>query len=542
MALQTKTKPPTEDRAELATELVAKIGKRRRWPMLVLGLALGAGATYGILGYLDTADGGEDTANGGEGTAGEESVELTTAPVEVRDLLEEVEWTGTLLYGEPVTIGATSTAGGTSTSTSTSGGAVGGTITGATALGTEIARGNTVAMVDGEPVVAIYGQRPLWRDLEEGIEGPDVLMLEANLVALGYDQDVTVSVDSEFTGNTELMVERWQEDLGMAVTGIVGISDVVVLPGPGVLTTEAVVGATASGDLATVSPERSTTDITSQLDGIITDVAPLLTEVVHGTVLFAIDGVPVVAVSEAGIAEDSVLGQLTSQTFTNLELEQALATDLFDPDEQMTVDGVITDATSAAITRWQTEAGLPVTGVADPAYYQPITEGQTVEEHLYDDGVSAMRPVLVTSASELRVEVVVGVADADEFVFGQSVDITLADETEVKGTVFDIGPVTRANQQADPTVTITIEVVADGDTELVEGNVTVTTISEAIEGATAVPTRGLVSLAEGGFAVELANDDGSTSLVGIEIGAFDDGYVEVTSGNISPGAEIVVPR
>ena len=521
-----RTNPEQTD-PQLAAELVAKLSRRRRWPALLLGLALGAGATYGVMRYTDSTNDTEQSAAG-------ETVQLATAPAELRDLLEEVEWAGTLQYGEPIAVGSGAAA-------------ASGTVTGATPLGTTISRGTTVAMVDGEPVVAIYGERPLWRELRDGVEGADVLLLETNLVALGYDQDVTVSVDEEFTANTELMVERWQEDLGMTITGTVAPSDVVVLPGPGVLTAEAVVGASAAVGLGTVSAERSVTDIVSRIDGLVADRAAPGTEVQHGTVLFTIDAVPVAAIGQSQIDEDPVLAELASSTFTDLELEAALSAAGYDPDLAMTVDGVITDASTAAITRWQETAGLPVTGIAAPAYYQLVAGGQTVdadtaENTTVENEISAQRPVLTTSASELRVEVSVGVADADEFTEGQTVTITLADENEVSGVVLDVGPVTRANQQADPAVTVTIEVIADADTDLVEGNVTITTISEAIEGAITVPTRGLVSLAEGGFAVEVVNADGTTGLVAVEIGAFDDGYVEVTEGDISVGAEIVVPR
>ena len=174
--------------------------------------------------------------------------------------------------------------------------------------------------------------------------------------------------------------------------------------------------------------------------------------------------------------------------------------------------------------------------------------GQTVDAHLIgtdpetDGTVSASRPVLTASASELLVEVEVGVADADEFVVGQSVSIELADEQVIDGVVAEIGQVQRANPQADPIVTIGIDVIADADQNLVEGTANVTTISESIEGATAVPTRALVSLAEGGFAVEVVADDGSTGLVGVELGAFDEGYVQVIDGDVAPGDEVVVPQ
>lgn len=525
---QSHTEPEPESHAESAdndersaAELVAAelAARRRRWPFLMIGLAVGAAAAFGIMTYLD----GRDTE---DGTDVAETVVLSTAPVESRDLLEEVEWDGTLQYGEPIEIAGS-----------------GGTITGATPVGTALERGDVIASVDGQAVVVLYGQRPLWRTLRQGVEGVDVFLLESNLVALGYDSDVSVTVDHEFTANTELMVERWQEDVGRDVTGTVEASDVVLTPGPAVVTSEAQVGAAAQGTLATISSDRTVTDIVSAVVGQVSSPAAAGTAVEHGTILYQVDDVPVVAVAAARSADDPVLEVLTSATFTTLELEEALAAAGHDPDAEMTVDGSVTAATTAAIERWQQAVGLPVTGQYDPGYYLVIPGGQTIDGSVIEEETSgALRPILTASNSELRVEIVVGVADADEFELDQSVSIELADETIVDGTVVEVGVVERSSQQADPTVTIVIEVLAGSDQELVEGNATVTTISEAIIGATAIPTRALVSLSEGGFAVEVVAADGGTNLVSVELGAFDDGYVEVTDGNLSPGDNVVVPQ
>ncbi|MEL6982622.1 MAG: hypothetical protein AAFO29_09380, partial [Actinomycetota bacterium] len=143
---------------------------------------------------------------------------------------------------------------------------------------------------------------------------------------------------------------------------------------------------------------------------------------------------------------------------------------------------------------------------------------------------------------QLAVEVTVDVADADEFTEGQEVTVELADETTAPGVVVIVGPVVQsADPQSSPTVTIEIVVDAEG-TEPVAGPVTVLSAGEIIEGATVVPTRALISLAEGGFAVERVGPGGAAELIGIEIGTFDDGVVEVVEGDLSPGDEVVVPR
>ena len=149
---------------------------------------------------------------------------------------------------------------------------------------------------------------------------------------------------------------------------------------------------------------------------------------------------------------------------------------------------------------------------------------------------------MTLSVSRLSAEVVVEVADADEFTVGDPVSVELADETTADGVVVSLGSVTAgANQQSAPTVTVGIEVAVDADREVVVGPVTVLTSGETVLGAIVVPTRALISLSEGGFAVEKVGPGGEPSLVGVELGTFDDGVVEVTDGDLVAGDEVVVP-
>ncbi len=494
---------------------------RRRWPAALLGLAVGIGGTVAVATLLDRR---ADTS-----APDAVDVELATAPVERRDLVEEIEWSGTLGYGEPVTIAGS-----------------GGTITAVTEVGTTIERGDEIVRIDGRPVVAFYGTTPMWRSLSSGDTGADVRLLEANLAALGHDPDQTVDIDDTFTANTAAMVERWQEELGVDVTGTVSLGAVAVIEGPSVVTSVADVGAAATGELAVVAPRGVAVDVVATIDGVVTDVAAAGLPVVAGTVLYRVDDVPVVALVESGTASgDPVSAALTDSTFTIIELEQALADAGHDPDGEMTVDGVVSEATRAAVERWQTGAGLPVTGETDPGRYLALPGELVVDEQLVDDGATIVAggPVLTLSASRLGVEVTVDVDEADEFELGQEATIELADGSAMTGVVAEIGPVVQAaDPQGTATVTIELALTVDDGTEPVEGPVTVISAGEVIADATVVPTRALLSLAEGGFAVERVGADGQPELIGIELGSFDDGVVEVVDGDLAPGDEVVVPR
>ncbi len=71
---------------------------------------------------------------------------------------------------------------------------------------------------------------------------------------------------------------------------------------------------------------------------------------------------------------------------------------------------------------------------------------------------------------------------------------------------------------------------------------TVVVAGEVVADAVVVPTRALVALEEGGFAVQKATVSGDMELVGVEIGTFDDGLVQITAGDLVPGDQVVVPR
>jgi peptidoglycan hydrolase-like protein with peptidoglycan-binding domain len=202
---------------------------------------LGIGASVALLGGGDGASAADDGADPGPATA--------TAVVQRTDLVEREELDGTLGYGEPseLSVGRN------------------GTITALPEAGAVVERGGTLAEIDGTPVVLLYGDKPLWRPLAVDVEGPDVRILEENLVALGHADASSLTVDDAFTASTTAAVKRWQAALGLEETGIVQPGDAVVRPGA-VRVSERIasVGAGAGGPVLSVTD--TTRDITVSLD------------------------------------------------------------------------------------------------------------------------------------------------------------------------------------------------------------------------------------------------------------------------------------
>ncbi len=423
---------------------------RRRWPFLVMGIVLGAGGAAAAGVALGTD---ETPAELEEGI----DLQLTTAPVETRDLIEEVEWLADLGYGTAVDIAAP----------------VDGTVTSAVDVGTVLRRGDVALEIDETPLVILYGAVPNWRDLAEGDEGPDVTQLETNLVALGYDPDDTVTIDEEFTARTEDMVERWQEDLGVEVTGEVSTADFIVVDGPVSVTTAPAVGQAArSGSLlAAVSARALTTTVIGDALGEITRLLDIGADIEEGTVLYVADGVSVSA-------------------------DESLA-------------------------------------------------GTQVTAHLHQSGdlLTTSRPVMEVSVQTLSVVVPVGLASSGDFEVGQEVSVELPDESLAAGVVVEVGEVAQTSGPgSDPTIDVVIEFTELIDDSLPASEVTVVVAGDSVLDAMVVPTRALVTLSEGGFAVEKVLTDTTTVLVGVETGTFADGVVEVESSQLEPGDELVVPQ
>ncbi|WP_283135256.1 peptidoglycan-binding domain-containing protein [Rhizohabitans arisaemae] len=184
---------------------------------------------------------------GGEArTAVAERKPPATAQVTRATLTETKTVEGNLGYGDQVTVQT----------------GLQGTITYLPAQGVVITRGRAVYSVDADRVPLLYGATPLYRTLQDGVEGQDVKLLEKNLAALGYDG---FTVDDEYTWTTREAVERWQEDMGVPVTGKVEPRDAVVRPGPiRVAELKTTLGAAAGGPVLTHT--GTTREVTVALD------------------------------------------------------------------------------------------------------------------------------------------------------------------------------------------------------------------------------------------------------------------------------------
>jgi peptidoglycan hydrolase-like protein with peptidoglycan-binding domain len=98
------------------------------------------------------------------------------------------------------------------------------------ATGDTIRNGEQLAELDGQPLFALTGTVPAWRDLTPGESGPDVTELQHALASLGYYDDGDTA--GYFGSATEDAVAAYYEHLGYTPpsSGGVPAADVVFLP------------------------------------------------------------------------------------------------------------------------------------------------------------------------------------------------------------------------------------------------------------------------------------------------------------------------
>ena len=137
------------------------------------------------------------------------------ATVQRRDLVETDTESGTLGYANQQTVYDR----------------LGGTITWLPAVGQQISPGQALYKVDNAPVILFDGSTPAYRDLSPSdSDGPDILELNRNLVALGF-ADGQITVNNTWQAGTTDAVERWQGSVGETETGTIKLGQVVFLPG-----------------------------------------------------------------------------------------------------------------------------------------------------------------------------------------------------------------------------------------------------------------------------------------------------------------------
>jgi multidrug efflux pump subunit AcrA (membrane-fusion protein) len=232
------------------------------------------------------------------------------------------------------------------------------------------------------------------------------------------------------------------------------------------------------------------------------------------------------------------------------ELERNLVALGYDPDGHIDVDDEWESATTAAVKRWQKDIGLPRTGSVEPGQIAFLPGPRRIGQSKATVG-AVLQPgaeVADTSSTSRVVEVDLD-ADKQSLVKqGDKVEVELPDGSTVDGWISSVGKVAetetdpQTGEQTSPTVPLEVSLARGVKTGgLDEAPVDVAIQKDRAENVLTVPVSALLALAEGGYAVEVVDPNGSTHLVGVEPGMYADGIVEISGKAIKTGMKVVVP-
>ncbi|MDR2895055.1 MAG: hypothetical protein LBV30_00145 [Propionibacteriaceae bacterium] len=445
---------------------------------------------------------------------GRSDIKTRTAKVERTSLVAGFKLSGTLGYGDPVTLG---------------GG--GGVVTKLPEVGQTIPAGGVVMEVEGAPVFILQAAIPLWRNIGPGTVGVDVAMARDALISLG--------INAGEAGN-----QTYDQALSNGIATLYANAGYQSLP----LTSEQQQNAKAAQEALTSA------------QNVLSDAKATLANASKSTAtksqLIQADAAVNEAQSRLNIAKSKVCPSADDPAFDPTCTPDSLAADI----------QAAQDAVNLAVAQRDELKSPPDTSAQQQAVNQ-AQQGVDQAQAAYDQAVGntlATQFILVVPEKEIRVDSVtakLGVAadgpvlawtrtllygkveltDAQRALLatGTVAELTLSDGSTLEGTVGDI-----TDSKTDPSTgmitpaTARIDLADQAAAAAVGVSaVSVTFVQDTAEDTLVVPVTALMALSEGGYCVQ--RPDGS--LVGVEVGLVADTRVQVKSDQLKQGDEVIVP-
>ena len=231
------------------------------------------------------------------------------------------------------------------------------------------------------------------------------------------------------------------------------------------------------------------------------------------------------------------------------QLEQALADMRIPGYEDMTVDENFTRVTEDVVEEWQNRLGVDETGVIDMGFVVFVAEPIRISSVNVIEGQTISAQAAAFTITGQHQEIVSNLDPADAEIVNRldRVEVELPDGRIAPGAVAEVArvatrlPNAQTGAAGDPTIEVII-VLLDGEaaSRFDAAPVDWTITKEVTPNALVVPASALIATVDGGFSVEVVND-GSTTLVPVEVGTFVDAFVQITAGNLQVGDRVRIP-
>jgi len=491
----------------------------------------------------------------------EKTLELTTVKISKGDLAKKEEYNGTLSQVDKAILNSSIT----------------GVITYLPEEGTVINYGQVLYAVDNKPVILLEGSIPFYRTLDlTSDDGPDIKQVEEALISLGYAEEGFIA-DDKFDEVTSSMLNKLYIDykietkseitpaeqvtINAKKDAIEVIEDTISSGGTTITqvndkkkklddakesaTEESTAWKAADTSIKSseesltllrdeTNPETKEKKAAGTLDSAIEDLEQSIEKQKRIKDLEAgkesgIDATEALAIETAQKAYDDALKAYNEGIDQEAELAKA----------KEELEDLELSAKSETFS--PTNAYASKTPIIVGSYINKTGGAVTINGQIYNSSSTGIEVIFSLPA-----------ADQDTVTLGEGVEIELPTDERTDTTIKFIDQVV-TETQAGSFIQVKLEVLNPEEIEVYDqAPVKVFVTTEVSQDVLYVPVNALIALAEGGYAVEVYNGDSEgevftgesgvdTSYVGVEIGVFTDGFVEII-GNISEGQLVVVPR
>lgn len=404
-------------------------------------------------------------------------------------------------------------------------------------VGATVERGQPLFTIDGQPAVLFYGSVPQHRTLRfaSGDAAPVWVELETAETEVEA-AELTLSLEEERLKDAEARIADATSRLDDALDAAPATAEFIQLVGA-VTAAEAKLGRVRELSAAELAPTVDIATAEAELASARAKLDEAIRALRRDLASAGLDAVTArVAVAAAAVK----LGELRN-TLAALCARAPDDSDVAQLAENLAALGY-EGALAEQVTAWQQASGLPVTGIVGPSQLivasgpvhiaaHGVSIGETVVSSSQDRG-----SILDYSSTEKLVTVPLSVGEQAVAAVGATVTVTLPDDTEVPGTISEVGSVV-----TEGNIEVTV-VIADQDAlaGLEVASVDVEFVSEGRDDVLSVPIAALLARPEGGFAVEVIRG-GTSTVVPVDTGLFAAGRVEVSADGIAEGMRVGVP-
>jgi hypothetical protein len=291
----------------------------------------------------------------------------------------------------------------------------------------------------------------------------------------------------------------------------------------------------------------------------------------QGQVLYRVNDSPVVLLYGSTPAYRTLSAGATGADVT--ELNAALVALGYATTDQISpMSASFGSATTTALEKLQAALGFTENGTLSfgQAAFEPTAVRVTTLSAQLGGSAQLGQSVIQATSTIREVEVALDATQQSDVAVGDKVTITLPNNQTTPGVVFSVGTVATcpsssgsvgsssssaaqgtvscstgsSGSNTTPTIIVGVtpsDTAATGTWDQAPVQVSITTAS--VPSALAVPVTALLARSGGGYAVEVVDKSGTSHLVAVSLGLFDDadGLVQVTSPKLAAGQEVVVP-